>query len=263
MCPGCLSVARINLKTIVYLHDHLMTEAVEGRALRSASGALPGGDALVLLSPGADRDGYHRQLDSRRARGLPVDHVLEERKDDPRPPAAVLAGYCPATVPPDLSEVARYLGEHLHDLARGSGFLALARDLTRLVRSLEVVLHEGDQPEVTRVPCWDCGQRLVKLYGATSPEDHWMCPRCHQRYDAGRFARTKADHLASDGADRYVAVTLAAAVVGRSVRTLRQWIKDGRAASDRDATSGRVVVWWPHVRAMHVMAQQRKARRSA
>lgn len=257
-CPSCLSVARLNLTTVLRLSGDLAGEAVDGRRALHVGEGVPGGDALVLLSPGADFAGWSKQLTSRRLRGLSVDHVHEERRDDPRPPAAVLGVYVPRWVADDLADVGGYLDLHLHELARTLPFVALHRDLVRIVRQLEDVLSDGDRLDVSRVPCWECGARLVKAYADTPRDDHWTCPRCHERYDRGRFERAKVDHLASGSADRYVYVSDAAAVVGRPRATVWQWVKDGRAASQRDASSGRTVVWWPDVRALHTAAQERR-----
>jgi len=270
-CASCLAMARTNLRLAVGLAGRLVDEALEGRRALVNGDGIPGGDALVYAMPGADAHGYRAQLASRQAAGLSLEHVLEEYSTDPRPPLAVLTWLAddwhrtrtgkPLPIAATLPLVGAYLDRALADMARGYGFALTHRLLARTVRDLEQVLYDGDRLEVSRVPCWECGTRLVKVYAATAREDHWRCPACREIYDRGRFDRAKHDHLASRGAERYVTVSDAAAAIGRSVRTVRQWVRDERAASVRDEVSGRVVVWWPDVRRLHASAQRRAERR--
>lgn len=251
-CAECLSMVRQTLHEIAVLTTHLGDEAVNGRA--SIRAELPGGDALVLLAPGNYRV---------------TEHHPEHQRNDPRPVLVVLLywvnwwrrtqrqGLLPA---PSLGAARDYLDDHLHHIAVSTVFPRLARDLSRVLHQLENVLHDGVRPEVSRVPCWECGTRLVKVYGDTEREDHWTCPRCREVYDRGRYDRAKHDHLYSTGADRYVAVSDAVAAIGRPQQTVRTWINRGLVEVKRDPKTGRVWVWWPDVREQHLLAASRSRR---
>lgn len=251
-CTGCLAMARDHLTTIGFLTTHLRDEAVHGS--RSLRAETPGGNALVLLSPG----NYTGTLSPR-----------DERRNDPRPVHVVLDHwvhwYATNTdtthdLPQTLGAAVDRLGEVLHLLARDPVFPQLARDLSRTRRQLEDVLYDGDRPEVSRVPCWDCGTRLHKVYGEHPAQDHWRCPRCGEHYDRGRYDRAKHDHLASRGADRYVPVSMAVAAIGRPEQTVRAWIRRGLVTVQRDPNTGRVLAWWPDVRTAHLLTARRKRR---
>jgi transposase-like protein len=243
-------VVRDHLSTIGELAPHLPDEAAHGaRSLRSD---LPGGDALVLLTPG----NYTGSLSPN-----------DERRNDPRPLLVVLnhwetwwrtRHHHPTRDPLTLGRTLDYLSAHLHRMAEDPAFPNLAREVSRTRRQLENVLYDGVRPEVSRVPCWECGTRLVKEYGDTVAEDHWRCPKCGERYDRGRYDRAKHDHLASQGAERYVPVAIAVAAVGRPEQTVRAWIKRELVQARRDPVTGRLFVWWPDVRTAHLTTTRRR-----
>lgn len=253
-CPGCLAMARTNMDLTALLYDRLRAEAQQGRQALHTHNGVPGGEALVLLAPGNYRARGERQPDE-----MPNDH---------NPPRVVLAHWAAwwqahtgkrvdATTMHDLHS---YLNGQLHRLAQHPAFPTLARDLARTVHHLEDVLHAGDRPEISKVPCWECGARLEKRYADTAARDYWQCPRCGERYDRGRYDRAKHDHLASKGAERYVLLADAGAAVGRSMRTVQTWARTGKVSTRRDPVSGRVYVWWPDVRAQHQAAGTRRRR---
>lgn len=257
-CPGCLAMVRGNLAAVHDLAGHLVEEAVHGRAALHTHDGVPGGDALVLLAPGHYTPGGH--------------HLeLEGQATDPRPPLAVLSywarvwsdvrGHYPEAH--GLDQVVAYLDTQLHHMAEeGDLFPRLARDVGRTRTQVENVLHAGVRPDTTRVPCWDCGTRLEKVWASTEREDHWRCPKCGEVYDRGRYDRAKYDHLASTGAERYVHVTDAVAAVGRPEQTVRSWIRKGLVSTQRHPTTGRLMAWWPDVRSLHLNTATRKGGRS-
>ena len=268
-CVLCLGLARANLRQVVRLMDRLSTEAQQGTRAFKIGTAIPGGDALVMAGPGADALGMMRQLAHRLANDLDVSHTWDELRGDPRPPEAVLLDWEEAwrahldqrtTEPATVDGAVSYLSEHMRTMAQLHTFPTFARDMARLVRQLEDVLHEGKRDEVSRVPCLDCGARLVKVYGDTEDQDHHVCPRCSQRYDAGRYQRAKHQHLASKGAERYVSIADAVAAVDRPEQTVRAWMRRGLVDYTRDPDSKRLVVWWPHVREQHLAAAQRSTK---
>lgn len=270
-CALCLGMVRANLRELGRLAGNLHDEAQQGRKAHHVGTGVPGGDALVLASPGADMHGYAAQLAHRRANGLDVSHTLAEVSGDPTPPLALLVRWEPMWREvglrlPDLdglTQVLAWLDDKLHLVAHSGAFPRFAREVAAGVRQLEDVTHDGDRVERSRVPCLTCGVRLVKTYGDTEAEDHHRCPGCGERYDPGRFQRAKHQHLASQGADRYVSVADAVAAVGRPEQTVRAWMRRGLVAYARDTDSGRVIVWWPDVREQHLLTKERKRTRDA
>ncbi|MFF1820375.1 hypothetical protein ACFVWG_23925 [Kribbella sp. NPDC058245] len=249
-------MARSNLAAIRQLTARLPEEAHGGQHAYKIHEGIPGGDALVLNSPAA----------ALRGRVGPVPQPAPELPNDPTPVLDVLVYWeeswrehsdQPTGLQPTVDRVADYLDRELHRMAETPAFAELSADLARTVRQLENVLHDGVRPDVSRVPCWDCGARLVKVFAAQARHDRWVCPRCREVYDQGRYERAKYDHLASQGAARYVAVSDAIAATGRPEQTVRGWMRTGAVASQRDPASGRLQVWWPDVRAQHLAAGNR------
>lgn len=265
-CALCVGMVRANLRELGRLAGNLAGEAQAGRKAHHVGTGIPGGDALVLAAPAADPRGYQAQLAYRLAHGLDVSHTLAEVYGDPRPPLAVLLGW-EGTWRRELGQrplggalayVLSWLDDRLQELARSSSFPRFTRDVGKAVRQMEDVLHDGVRPDRSRVPCLACGARLVKVYGDSEAKDHHRCPRCGEHYDAGRYQRAKHDHLASQGAARYVSVADAVGAVGRPEQTVRAWMRKGLVAHLRDPKTGRVVVWWPDVREQHLQAAERK-----
>lgn len=255
-CPTCLAMARSQLTTITQLTEQLRAEATNGRhAYRIRTDQLPGGDALVMLTPASLRAGT-------------PSHPRPEQPGDPQPPLDVLHYWAdrwtthhngqqlPSLTVPNL---ARWLAQRLHLIATTPTFPRLARDLRQLTHQLENVLHAGDRPDVSRVPCLRCGTRLTKVWADRADRDRWRCPRCGETYDRGRYERAQHHHLASRGAERYVPVADAIAATGRPENTVRAWIRDKEVATRRDA-GGPLLVWWPHVRARHLATPTRDRR---
>jgi hypothetical protein len=271
VCPTCVAAARINLAAVVRLSGRLDDEALNGQRSARSRDRIPGGDALVLQAPAATERGKVAQLLHRALFGLDVSHTQDESRADPTPPLPVLLHWedrwrsmlkQPTGLGPTMGRSFAYLDEHMHEAARDLSFVPFAKGMARLVRQLEDVLTDGERPERSRVPCWDCGTRLVKAYGATEAEDHWLCPRCGERYDKGRYDRAKHDHLASAGAERYVYIADAAAAVGRPEQTVRTWVRKGMVRTSRDPKTARLVAWWPDIRQAHMDAATRKRKRS-
>jgi len=190
-----------------------------------------------------------------------------ELPTDPHPPLDVLVFWeelwrrktnAPTTLPPTMDRVGDYLDAQLHHIARDPVFPHMHKALRKAVRATENVLKEGHRPEVSRVPCLECGTRIVKVYASQERHDHWRCPTCGDQYDKGRYERALHDHLASRGAERYVPISDASAASGRPQRTLRNWAAQGAIDRTRDPLTGRLLVWWPDVRSMNHTKQTRK-----
>jgi hypothetical protein len=255
-------MARLNLALVGELVSHLPDQAILARATYRAHDDLLGGDATVMLTPAST--------------SWPADHtrpVAVELPTDVRPPLDVLTvwvnrwkartshSYRPN--PPGLAWAVEHLASQLHLIGQTDLFAPMARDLSSVVHQLENVLHAGERPDVSSVPCWDCGSQLHKIWTDQPAHDHWRCPACGQLYDQGRYERAQHDQLASRGADRYVPLTDAASATGRSEQTIRNWRALGLIESRRSPSSGRVEVWWPDVRQRHltVATRARKDRR--
>jgi len=194
--------------------------------------------------------------------------VVAELPSDPRPPLDVLAYWTntwrslcdqPTGLPATIERACDYLDQQLHHIARDPIFPGLARDLARVRHQLETVLHAGVRPELTHTPCWDCGSRLARVWGATAATDCWRCGVCGQVYDQHRYTQAQHMHLLGRGADRYVALADAVAVTGRPYPTVQAWGREGMVAARRTHT-GRVEVWWPDVRDRHRTTPLRRAR---
>lgn len=135
---------------------------------------------------------------------------------------------------------------------------------SREIRACRVYLERGfrddDQPEVTDVPCLSCSRSLIKVYGRLVADDHWRCPRksCGRVYSEAEFNLAKSDHLAGERANRFLRVSDAAGLTQRPEQTIRAWMCRDDVETSRDARTGALMVWWPHVRALHLTAATRK-----
>jgi hypothetical protein len=248
-CPSCQALARLNLAMIGELASHLPAHAVLGRQAFHTHEDIPGGDATVMMTPASPSW----------AIGSAV-LVTTELPNDVRPPLDVLTYWTrrwetwtsavPSSKPPTLNRAGLYLARNLHLMAATRLFVGLAHDLSTMTRELENVLHAGDRPDVSRVPCWDCGSRLQKVWADQLQHDHWRCPTCGELYDQGRYQRAQHDQLASRGADRFVPLMDAVAVTGRPEQTIRSWVSSGLVETRRLPAGGREV-WWPDVRDRH------------
>jgi hypothetical protein len=250
ICPACQLDVRTDLALIGGMAPNLANHAAHGHPAYSVHHGIPGGDALVMAGPGTSQ----RTSD-------PAHH--DELPSDPHPPLPVLQGWIElwshlvghqsALVPQDLDSAVAYLDRRLHTYAAHPGpYLAMSHELAALRRRIEDLTHDGERPDTSRVPCWECGTRLVKVYAAQEGRDHWCCPRCGEMYDRGRYDRAMHDHLASTGANRFVPVTDATAAIGRPVHTVRAWIRRGLVDTQRHPTTGRLMAWWPDVRHAHL-----------
>ena len=259
-CPGCVGTVRGNLADLARVVLMLPVQAVAGRQAYHQHEGVPGGDAVVLLAPATPRWGG----------GWPV-HAGVADATDPRPPLDVLAhwvrlwadlgGVSVARAPQAVPDAVAWLDARLQDLAGHPRFADMARDVARTLHQVENVVHAGERPDVSRVPCWDCGARLHKVWADVEAADHWRCPSCGEVYDHGRYERAKRDHLHSTDADRFVSVSDAVSVTGRPDATVRLWIARGHVEA-RPGPTGRLEVWWPDVRDRDAEAARQPRRRN-
>lgn len=262
-CAECLSATRDDLSWIVGLSARAITEAVH-KGVNSEAANLAG--RAIDTPEGIEAWGY-RSMSAVMGR-IPALEVTDERH-----PTWVLGSWemlvrehltQPSSARIHIAPAASYLGGHLTRLAHDAEFAfdELSKDLRRCRAHLENVLHEGDRPERSQVSCLDCGRRLERHWGKDGVEEYHRCPKCPRVYDAGEFARAKANWLASEGADRYVLIADAAKAIERSEFTIRTWIRRGSVGAVCDVQTHRLQVWWPEVRAQHAakrVAEQKKA----
>ena len=262
-----LRIAR-ELTTIVSLYADLHTEALH-RPANQAGLYIPGGDAMVLLGPGADVEAFgYAQIST--YLGRTPGWVEEPLPDDLEPPLSFLAGWSdiireernqPTDLKATISREVDYIRGSLdwmlsYDENGEMRFPAaddLADGLAKHRRALETVLKAGDRAEFTRVNCIaeECPDqpRLMKLWGSQVRWDRYRCPSCRTEYDAEQFKMARTQNLHSVGADRYVLVIDAIAATGVPKATVHSWIRrDKDIKTKRDVRTLRLMVWWPDIR---------------
>ncbi|VXC44562.1 hypothetical protein NOCARDAX2BIS_590030 [Nocardioides sp. AX2bis] len=93
-----------------------------------------------------------------------------------------------------------YLADHLTALAQDHDFnwLAMATDMGALARQLERLLHDEREPE-RGVPCFECGDPLVRRFGKPTPCRHDTPARRHLDVvrRGAQEARARLDVLAT------------------------------------------------------------------
>lgn len=140
-----------------------------------------------------------------------------------------------------------------------------AADVNDVRVAMENLLSAGVRSTRTRVPCLDCGTRLIRVYQPQAAHDYHKCPWCKRRYDKPAFDRAKADHFASRPAEKFVRLQDARDLICdkdrpdgcRPARTFRKWLSDGLIRTRRDPLTGLVWCWWPDVRDLDVNTPRR------
>lgn len=259
-----------HLTQIVHMYADLSTEAVN----RASSKDMPGGDAMVLLAPGADLAAYkYRQMSAIMGR---IDVPIDDTEGDPDPVLMVLAYWANelraergeiTDLPPTITRCADYIRQSLDwafsDQAGEFDTEGLLTDLARLRTRMEAVLKQGYRPDRTEVPCLteDCEATLNKEWHSQAKYDGYRCPQCQRFYDYDAFIRARADQLASRGAERFVPKQDAIDAIPRSNETVRKWIESGKVTTEN--RSGQVWVWWPDIRQLHLETPTRTRKREA
>jgi hypothetical protein len=163
-CERCLDRTRDLLRRCVTLYALLPLELghaaaqVYDRGSRSADGPpLPGGAALVMLSPGSP-GAFGSALTESDADPVSVAHALATWQDDwlhtRREPAA--------TEPATVIGAAGYLERRMRWAANNHpAFDEFASDLRRIVARLEAEVHASPRLATARASCF-CGGRLVR-----------------------------------------------------------------------------------------------------
>ena len=256
-----VKVAR-DLREIQALAAQLLTQAVH----HASSKLMPGGEAMAALGPcPPSPQAYSRMTAHRVVRGEDTDETLGT---DPLYELlwwsegwrADLDADMPAR--PTIAGEAAWLAERLvwaweNELAFGD----FAADVRKVRVYLESVLYAGKRADRTRVPCnaEGCERHpwLVKVWAAgREADDRWKCPSCKRQYDGEDFYEAYAKHLRSEGAERWVSVTDAVAVLraqGRNERTVRGWLYDFRVPWLCEVgPQHRQWLWWPALWSLHL-----------
>lgn len=206
-CIWCLGRARRDLITIVELCALLPDQALNGggTSFEPVKGtkdtAIPGGEALVLMSPGSR--GLSALWDI--AAGGRGEWADDESDADPQPPLALLATWeddwrivkrQPAGGPATLSSVSSWLADNLAWAAdHHAAFDEFAKDLSKCRARLEGVLRHG--PQRSPVPCMTCGHRSLERPqpdGKRKDEILWQCGHCHRRYTPKEYYLACREH---------------------------------------------------------------------
>lgn len=262
-CPECIASTRDDLRQLARMCGEL-PEEVEHRG--------SDGEAMILLAPAADPEAIGHVQASIAAGRLPADYL--DHADNDLHPLFVTATWDMVwrealehgepTSRLTLATAVDYLDRQLTYMAgfEHVPFEDFARDVRQSRAHLEAVLHDGEQVEMTRVPCTveHClsQPRLVIVRGLSEKEDHYECPSCKASYQQGEYARAKLRLLVSTGADRHVRMQDARDAIDRPERTWRKWIRFGHVRSYRDVRTGQVWVWWPDVREAETSAPRRQ-----
>ena len=204
-CPTCIATVRFGLAEIESLYRQLPAQALYGGSdgYLEASRPIPGGEAMVLLSPSSNG----RAVAWSRERGDDVSHLSDERIGEVEPPEQMLV-----TWEDDWREIrnhrteeiatltaaAAYLDEHLAWAAQHhDAFDDFANDIRRQVGRLEDVLHAGERKGKT-VPCIWCKGTIDQIYHKrTGFSGEYQCMgRCGRKYTTDQYRNAvKAAHL--------------------------------------------------------------------
>lgn len=243
----------------------------------SNSRLMPGGTALALMAPHGSHEAWEAMNDTTERTGRHYTSAEDEDPEDSWDTFMLLSYWSEAfrreldeehqPKPTILSE-ASYLRWRLewawdHEPRFGD----MAADIRKARVRLENVVHAGSRAERSRVVC-DCedAPRLIRTWGATAAFDGWKCPACKALLSEDDHKRMFARQLRSEGAEKYVPLPEAVAVLrdeGRPERTIRKWL--GVSDDHEDVVGGycevrtrRVLAWWPDLWHRHLTTARRK-----
>lgn len=202
-CPGCVGEVRVNIAEIVQLCSGVPKEA-EHKGVES--------EAMILLGPTADPEAWGHVTASIAAGRIPTDWRLlpddwTTTATDENHPLLVLGDWemiyrdalGHATIEcQSIVLAAGYLNRHLTEAAAEQwvAFEAFAKAVDKSRAFVEGLLHDGEQID-QGAPCLTCGQRLERIWGATSKDDMWRCQRCREDHSDTRYALAmKAEYIA-------------------------------------------------------------------
>lgn len=249
-----VKVAR-DLTAIEHLTAALLTQAVH----KANDPLMPGGRAMVMLAGVASPETWERRVEVTEDAWWDSDDVpMEDRpdwlgndEDDAwEPPLQTLLfwseawrgehGY-PLPVPTTIASEANFIRWALNWAWENEPHFAdFARDIARARSRMEAELREGE-PIERGVPClYDAckGARLTRKLerdGRRWLWSDWRCKRCRRTWDEDAYARmvtagSEAAKIEQVAGQTWSTIEYAAREVGRSVKTIRTWVNDGKVA---------------------------------
>lgn len=233
VCPKCIGETRDDLAQIRRMFARLHSQTVDGgnEGKLEAARPIPGGEAMVMLSPGS----HHGFLEYESAADhMPTELLLASWEDDWRSMAGTPTEEL-ATVPDTVA----YFDEHLSHMAQHhDAFDDFAGEIRQHRAHLEDVLHDGERIE-TGAPCKVCGRPLERNYGLQAKDDSWWCDRCKDIISPDEYA----EHVARDS--RRFALWLTVVDMTKEHRitrgSLTGWAAKGHVRKKRDVNLGRMV----------------------
>lgn len=198
VCGPCHGTLRGHLYDILDLYatlpDHLavLSGATPGHT-PSRDTHLPGGAALVMLSPGSE--GRSETAHTLRVEDPPsVVEVLTRWEDDIRRLRGEAAGVSPHDRA--VSTAANYLLTRSKWAAnRHPAWREYAQDLVKLRSRLRVVTGDIRTPVRAPAPCLVCGGILERRWRDDGLEDTWKCVDCDLTYDPRQYILATKAHL--------------------------------------------------------------------
>lgn len=245
---------------------------------------LPGGNAMVALAGVANLEAYENQIEFAETVNLNPDTLrtvdlshLEEEDDTWVPPLQTLRFWSEAwrrehnadydmriTIATEVNFIRHLLPWAWENEVHFEDF---AQDIKLVRVRLENMLYAGRRAERSRVSCDKEGcekkPRLIKIYGddPTGDLDEWRCPGCKTRYDAKAFKATRARHLRSEGAEKFVNITDAIGMLrglGRAESTIRKWFAECKVDAYCDPVTREQLCWWPDLWTLHLTTKTRQ-----
>lgn len=270
-CLNCHARVRGHVLDIVELYatlpDHLAVLSgvrYEPGPRSSAESPVVGGNALVLAAAGT----HGGVTGSRRGNR---DHAADQWPEDPPSAVAVLEHWeddwreirrePAAPTRATVTSTTKYLLTHLRWASvTHPEFVAFAADMRKLRSRLRVVTGEAEaRPVKTGAECFDCTGPIVRNWTDEGLSDHWQCADCRQPYerDSYRLAlKSKMYEIrARQEAAGYITPSLAATLIDRSERTIREWMRRGELAVTEE--DGHRFVAWEDVERMDELAGRR------
>ena len=214
---------------------------------------IPGGDAMVMLGPGADIEAFgYMQLSALMGR-IGSDAVA---LDNIEPPLSFLASWVDSIREQrgqDASERRASIQGELLYLSKALDWMTqldedgdpwwvelddFATQLHNVRKTLERVLHDGEQRDLG-APCLECGSDLLKIWGIDTGTDRYRCHTCERWYTATEYEL--AVHQAYLVNAEWLTADQMAAVYRVPAGTITGWASVKTVRKRTDPNSQRIV----------------------
>jgi hypothetical protein len=252
--------ARDDLTQIVNLYTHLLDQAFYGghNGHLEAGRTIPGGEAMVMLSPAANLEAWCHQTATRiRATITGKEWITDDHDYDGDHPVLVLGFWddmwrtLNRHLPhphPTLATTAAYLDQHITHMATEPRALfdEFTSDMARTRSQLESILYAGERDE-HGAPCLHCKAILTRRcdppnHGARDQgglRDMWDCPRCNRTYGPAEYwnavaaaYRANAPALTADDIHQELGVPTG---------SIRGWASHGKVRKRGRDLAGRIL----------------------